>query len=176
MPCVRRRSRRRRGGCVTKTSGPLLCVGTAERTRPCRRRGDRHRRSSVEALAFGCVRSGGPGAGGGHLLYRSCHHLEHWHQLWAPSAKRAVRGVGAACVQNGGGRFSLDLARPGVLAADRLHWPGVMDFVLFHIETAGWSFRWYVFNLADVAIVGGVAGLLYDSLRVGGAAKAPDRG
>ena len=58
-------------------------------------------------------------------------------------------------------------------AIDRLHWPGVMDFVLFHVETAGWSFRWYVFNLADVAIVAGVAGLLYDSLRVAGAAKAP---
>ena len=61
-------------------------------------------------------------------------------------------------------------------AIDRLHWPGVMDFVLFHIETAGWSFRWYVFNLADVAIVAGVAGLLYDSLRVGAPQKRPDRG
>ncbi len=58
-------------------------------------------------------------------------------------------------------------------AIDRLHWPGVMDFVLFHIETATFSFRWYVFNLADVAIVAGVIGLLYDSLRAGGAAKAP---
>jgi len=58
-------------------------------------------------------------------------------------------------------------------AADRLHWPGVMDFVLLHVETAGWSFRWYVFNLADVAIVAGVVGLLYESLRRGGAAKAP---
>jgi len=59
-------------------------------------------------------------------------------------------------------------------AVDRLHWPGVMDFVLFHIETARLNFRWYVFNLADVAIVAGVAGLLLDSLRVGGnAAKAP---
>jgi len=48
-----------------------------------------------------------------------------------------------------------------------------MDFVLFHIETASWSFRWYVFNLADVAIVAGVVGLLYDSLPAGGAAKAP---
>ncbi|MFZ3336748.1 MAG: signal peptidase II [Xanthobacteraceae bacterium] len=56
---------------------------------------------------------------------------------------------------------------------DRLHWPGVMDFVLFHIETAGFSFRWYVFNLADAAIVAGVAGLLYESLLGGGAAKAP---
>jgi signal peptidase II len=58
-------------------------------------------------------------------------------------------------------------------AIDRLHWPGVMDFVLFHIETSGWSFRWYVFNLADTAIVVGVAALLYDSLAVSGAAKAP---
>ena len=49
-------------------------------------------------------------------------------------------------------------------AIDRLHWPGVMDFVLFHVETASLSFRWYVFNLADVAIVAGVVGLLYESL------------
>jgi signal peptidase II len=58
-------------------------------------------------------------------------------------------------------------------AVDRLHWPGVLDFVLFHIETASWSFRWYVFNLADVAIVAGVFGLLYESLRGGSAVKAP---
>jgi signal peptidase II len=58
-------------------------------------------------------------------------------------------------------------------AIDRLHWPGVLDFVLFHIETVTWSFRWYVFNLADVAIVAGVFGLLYESLRNGNAAKAP---
>jgi signal peptidase II len=58
-------------------------------------------------------------------------------------------------------------------AVDRLHWPGVLDFVLFHVETAAWSFRWYVFNLADVAIVAGVFGLLYESLRGGNAAKAP---
>ena len=58
-------------------------------------------------------------------------------------------------------------------AIDRLHWPGVMDFVLFHIETAAFSFRWYVFNLADVAIVAGVVGLLYESLVGRGAAKAP---
>jgi len=58
-------------------------------------------------------------------------------------------------------------------AIDRLHWPGVMDFVLFHIDTAGFTFHWYVFNLADVAIVAGVVGLLYESLLGGGAAKAP---
>ena len=58
-------------------------------------------------------------------------------------------------------------------AVDRLHWPGVMDFVLFHIDTASWVFRWYVFNLADAAIVAGVLGLLYESVWRGGAAKAP---
>jgi signal peptidase II len=61
-------------------------------------------------------------------------------------------------------------------AIDRLHWPGVMDFVLFHVETGSWNFRWYVFNLADVAIVAGVAALLYDSFRVGSPQKRPDPG
>ena len=58
-------------------------------------------------------------------------------------------------------------------AVDRLHWPGVMDFVLLHAEIDGRNLRWYVFNLADVAIVAGVVGLLYESVRHGGAAKAP---
>jgi signal peptidase II len=69
---------------------------------------------------------------------------------------------------------SLGLIIGGALgnAIDRLHWPGVMDFVLFHVETSGLEFRWYVFNLADVAIVAGVVVLLYESV-LGGAAKAP---
>ncbi len=58
-------------------------------------------------------------------------------------------------------------------ALDRLHWPGVMDFVLFHIDTTAFTFRWYVFNLADVAIVAGVVALLYELLFGRGAAKAP---
>jgi signal peptidase II len=61
-------------------------------------------------------------------------------------------------------------------AIDRLHWPGVMDFVLFHVESGSWNFRWYVFNLADVAIVAGVAALLYDSFWVGSPQKRPDPG
>jgi len=58
-------------------------------------------------------------------------------------------------------------------AVDRLHWPGVMDFVLLHAEIGGRNLRWYVFNLADVAIVAGVVGLLYESVQRGDAAKAP---
>jgi signal peptidase II len=48
-----------------------------------------------------------------------------------------------------------------------------MDFVLLHAQIGGRIFDWYVFNLADVAIVAGVVGLLYDSLYPGSAAKAP---
>jgi len=56
---------------------------------------------------------------------------------------------------------------------DRLAYGAVADFVLLHMETATWRFNWYVFNLADVAIVAGVIGLLYESLAGGGAPKAP---
>ena len=58
-------------------------------------------------------------------------------------------------------------------AVDRLHWPGVMDFALFHLAIGQSRYDWYVFNLADVAIVAGVIGLLYETLIGNGAAKAP---
>ena len=51
--------------------------------------------------------------------------------------------------------------------------PGVVDFVLFHITTETIHFNWYVFNLADSAIVAGVAGLLYESAFGDRAVKAP---
>jgi signal peptidase II len=58
-------------------------------------------------------------------------------------------------------------------AIDRFAYGAVADFVLFHVTTANFSFKWYVFNLADVAIVAGVVGLLYETVLGGGAAKAP---
>lgn len=59
-------------------------------------------------------------------------------------------------------------------AVDRLiHDGAVIDFVRFHLTTATFSFDWYVFNLADAAIVAGVAGLLYESLFGPRAAKVP---
>jgi signal peptidase II len=62
-------------------------------------------------------------------------------------------------------------------AVDSLLYQGaVADFVLFHITTATWNFDWYVFNLADAAIVAGVIGLLYESLLGDRAAKAPRSG
>jgi signal peptidase II len=44
-------------------------------------------------------------------------------------------------------------------AIDRLAYGAVMDFVHFHVG----GFSWYVFNVADSAIVIGVAGLFYGS-------------
>ena len=58
-------------------------------------------------------------------------------------------------------------------AIDRFAYGAVVDFALFHVEIAGKTYNWYVFNLADVAIVAGVAALLYDSLLGVPAAKAP---
>src|SRR3981081_192138 len=58
-------------------------------------------------------------------------------------------------------------------AIDRLAYGAVADFVLFHLTTVGFSFKWYVFNVADGAIVAGVLGLLYESLLGDRAAKAP---
>jgi signal peptidase II len=45
--------------------------------------------------------------------------------------------------------------------------------VFFHVSAPNWRFNWYVFNLADVAIVAGVVGLLYESLAGERAQKAP---
>lgn len=58
-------------------------------------------------------------------------------------------------------------------AIDRLVYGAVVDFALFHVQIGGKAFNWYVFNLADVAIVAGVAALLYDSFWGLPAAKAP---
>jgi len=52
-------------------------------------------------------------------------------------------------------------------AIDRIFYGAVADFFSFH----AFGLQWYVFNIADMAIVAGVAGLLYDSL-FGGHKKA----
>lgn len=44
---------------------------------------------------------------------------------------------------------------------DRVVLGGVADFFSLH----AFGYYWYIFNIADVAIVAGVAGLLYDSFR-----------
>ena len=58
-------------------------------------------------------------------------------------------------------------------AIDRFAYGAVVDFALFHVQIGENTYNWYVFNLADVAIVAGVAALLYDSFLGAPAAKAP---
>jgi len=68
---------------------------------------------------------------------------------------------------------SLGLLIGGALgnALDRIVYGAVVDFVSLH--AFGW--RWYVFNLADTAIVAGVVGLLYDAVK-GSVTKSPPSG
>ncbi len=77
--------------------------------------------------------------------------------------RRAVTPVVAA---------SLGLLIGGALgnALDRAVHGAVVDFVALH----AFGFRWYVFNVADAAIVAGVIGLLYDALRPN-ALKSPPK-
>src|SRR5882757_5504525 len=58
-------------------------------------------------------------------------------------------------------------------AIDHFAYGAVVDFALFHVQIGEKTLNWYVFNLADAAIVAGVAALLYDSLLGVPAAKAP---
>ncbi len=73
------------------------------------------------------------------------------------------------------GALALGLIIGGAVgnAIDRMAYGAVADFVLLHITRPTWRFNWYAFNLADVAIVAGVAGLLYESFVGDRAAKAP---
>jgi signal peptidase II len=58
-------------------------------------------------------------------------------------------------------------------AIDGFAYGAVVDFALFHVQIGEKTYNWYVFNLADTAIVAGVAALLYDSFFGGHAVKAP---
>jgi signal peptidase II len=58
-------------------------------------------------------------------------------------------------------------------AIDRFAYGAVVDFALFHVQIGEKTVSWYVFNLADSAIVAGVAALLYDSFFGEPAVKAP---
>ena len=58
--------------------------------------------------------------------------------------------------------LSLGLIIGGAIgnAIDRIAYGAVADFFSLH----AFGYQWYVFNIADMAIVAGVVGLLYDSL------------
>jgi signal peptidase II len=108
-----------------------------------------------------------------------------WFQTESASGELILLAIKAAAViglgiwltrtQSALGAISLGLIIGGAIgnAIDRFLYGAVMDFALFHIEIAGKDRDWYVFNLADVAIVAGVFGLLYESFLGTTAAKVP---
>jgi signal peptidase II len=73
--------------------------------------------------------------------------------VWACAAPRAFSAAALALVIGGALSNAFDRATRGAVA----------DFFHFHYQ----EFSWYVFNLADVAIVVGVGLLLYESLFMG---------
>lgn len=76
-----------------------------------------------------------------------------WLGRWMWREQRPVTVVSLALVVGGALGNGLDRAVYGA----------VVDFVHLH-----WgSFSWYIFNIADAAIVVGVVGLLYESFRPG---------
>jgi signal peptidase II len=101
--------------------------------------------------------------------------LGQWLLLAIKAAAVALLWVWLARAGSRLTALSLGLIIGGAVgnAVDRFLHEGVADFILFHITTETIHFNWYVFNLADAAIVAGVAGLLYESLLGDGAAKAP---
>jgi signal peptidase II len=46
---------------------------------------------------------------------------------------------------------------------DRVRYGAVVDFIHAHVDTPWGDYSWYVFNVADAAIVCGVAALILDS-------------
>jgi lipoprotein signal peptidase len=71
--------------------------------------------------------------------------------VWLARAERVLVAVAIGAI--GGGAIGNVI--------DRLRFGAVVDFI--HAHAWGWS--WYVFNVADSAIVCGVAALLLDGLR-----------
>jgi signal peptidase II len=108
-----------------------------------------------------------------------------WFQNDGPTAQIVLMAIKAAAVVVLGvwmarshsllATLALGLIIGGAIGngIDRLVYGAVVDFALFHVRIGENTFNWYVFNLADVAIVAGVAALLYDSFWGIPAAKAP---
>ena len=76
-----------------------------------------------------------------------------WLGRWMWREQRSLTVVSLALVVGGALGNGLDRAVYGA----------VVDFVHLHYG----SFSWYIFNIADAAIVVGVVGLLYESFRPG---------
>ena len=108
-------------------------------------------------------------------LFQTQGELGQWVLLGFKAVAVLVLWIWLARAQDRLTALALGLIIGGAVgnAIDRLAYGWVADFVFFHVSGANWHFNWYVFNLADVAIVAGVMALLYESLAGERAQKAP---
>ncbi len=111
-------------------------------------------------ISYGLFQQTGPAGQWGLMAFKAVAIVLLW--LWLARTGSRMTAVALGLITGGAVGNAVDAF---------IH-PGVLDFVLFHITTESINFNWYVFNLADAAIVAGVAGLLYESI-FGGAAKGP---
>ena len=113
-----------------------------------------------------------------HPVLRPRARLEPGHQLRACCRSESEAGrwglilfafAASLALPSGwrGSTSSLAAPRIGLIiggaignAIDRMLYGAVADFFSFH----AFGYEWYVFNIADTAIVAGVVGLLYESL------------
>jgi signal peptidase II len=112
-------------------------------------------------ISYGLLAEQGPVLQGALLLFKVAAVVFLW--IWLARTRSRLTAAALGLIIGGAVGNALD----------RLHWPGVMDFMLLHAETAAFTLRWYVFNLADVAIVAGVFGLLYEAFGARGTAGVP---
>ncbi len=108
-------------------------------------------------------------------LFQTQGELGQWILLGLKMLAVALLWIWLARARGRLAALSLGLIIGGAVgnAIDRLAYGWVADFVFFHVSGPNWRFNWYVFNVADVAIVAGVIGLLYESLVADRAVKAP---
>ncbi len=113
-------------------------------------------------VTFGLLDSAGPWSA--PLLVAGALAIVALLGVWLRRAQRPLVAVALGAIAGG--------AIGNVI--DRLRFGAVVDFI--HAHAFGWS--WYVFNIADAAIVCGVAALILDGMRHhdGRLAGAEDRG
>lgn len=94
-------------------------------------------------------------------LFQQESDLGRWVLIGISAVAVIVLGIWMCRVKTRVLALSLGLIIGGAIgnAIDRIAYGAVFDFVYFHIGAVSW----YVFNIADAAIVAGVVGLLYDS-------------
>ena len=95
-------------------------------------------------------------------LFQQQSSLGRWALILFASASALALVVGLARITSPLSATGIGLIIGGAIgnAIDRILYGAVADFFSLH----AFGFEWYVFNIADTAIVTGVVGLLYESV------------